>query len=37
MRSRDGKEVIKQAQQLVDAGYKEIVLTVFIQVDTAKT
>ena len=27
MRSRDGKEVIKQAQQLVDAGYKEIVLT----------
>ncbi|MGG7619829.1 tRNA (N(6)-L-threonylcarbamoyladenosine(37)-C(2))-methylthiotransferase MtaB [Robertmurraya sp. GLU-23] len=27
MRSRDPKEVIKQAQQLVDAGYKEIVLT----------
>src|SRR6476646_2838954 len=27
MRSRDGKEVIKQAQQLVDAGNKEIVLT----------
>ncbi|WP_044747691.1 tRNA (N(6)-L-threonylcarbamoyladenosine(37)-C(2))-methylthiotransferase MtaB [Bacillus alveayuensis] len=27
MRSRDPKEVIKQAQSLVDAGYKEIVLT----------
>jgi threonylcarbamoyladenosine tRNA methylthiotransferase MtaB len=27
MRSRDSKEVIRQAQQLVDAGYKEIVLT----------
>lgn len=27
MRSRDPKEVIMQAQQLVDAGYKEIVLT----------
>ena len=27
MRSRDPKEVIAQAQQLVDAGYKEIVLT----------
>src|SRR6476620_11560007 len=27
MRSRDPKEVIKQARQLVDAGYKEIVLT----------
>ncbi|KAA9026357.1 tRNA (N(6)-L-threonylcarbamoyladenosine(37)-C(2))-methylthiotransferase MtaB [Niallia endozanthoxylica] len=27
MRSRDPKEVINQAQQLVDAGYKEIVLT----------
>ncbi|PLT30956.1 tRNA (N(6)-L-threonylcarbamoyladenosine(37)-C(2))-methylthiotransferase MtaB [Peribacillus deserti] len=27
MRSRDPKEVFKQAQQLVDAGYKEIVLT----------
>lgn len=27
MRSRNPKEVIKQAQQLVDAGYKEIVLT----------
>ncbi|GGE74535.1 tRNA (N(6)-L-threonylcarbamoyladenosine(37)-C(2))-methylthiotransferase MtaB [Priestia taiwanensis] len=27
MRSRDGQEVIRQAQQLVDAGYKEIVLT----------
>ncbi|WP_246940490.1 tRNA (N(6)-L-threonylcarbamoyladenosine(37)-C(2))-methylthiotransferase MtaB [Bacillus pinisoli] len=27
MRSRDPKEVIKQAQQLVNAGYKEIVLT----------
>lgn len=27
MRSRDPKDVIKQAQQLVDAGYKEIVLT----------
>ncbi|KZM54228.1 MAG: tRNA (N(6)-L-threonylcarbamoyladenosine(37)-C(2))-methylthiotransferase MtaB [Bacillaceae bacterium] len=27
MRSRDPKEVIKQAQKLVDAGYKEIVLT----------
>ncbi|KIL44456.1 tRNA (N(6)-L-threonylcarbamoyladenosine(37)-C(2))-methylthiotransferase MtaB [Jeotgalibacillus soli] len=27
MRSRDPKEVIQQAQQLVDAGYKEIVLT----------
>ncbi|MDP4169577.1 MAG: tRNA (N(6)-L-threonylcarbamoyladenosine(37)-C(2))-methylthiotransferase MtaB [Bacillota bacterium] len=27
MRSRDPKEVIRQAQQLVDAGYKEIVLT----------
>lgn len=27
MRSRDPKEVIKQAQQLVEAGYKEIVLT----------
>jgi threonylcarbamoyladenosine tRNA methylthiotransferase MtaB len=27
MRSRDPKEVIKQAQQLVDSGYKEIVLT----------
>ena len=27
MRSRDPQEVIKQAQQLVDAGYKEIVLT----------
>ncbi len=27
MRSRDPKEVIKQAQALVDAGYKEIVLT----------
>jgi threonylcarbamoyladenosine tRNA methylthiotransferase MtaB len=27
MRSRDPKEVIHQAQQLVDAGYKEIVLT----------
>ncbi|NRD80806.1 tRNA (N(6)-L-threonylcarbamoyladenosine(37)-C(2))-methylthiotransferase MtaB [Bacillus sp. BRMEA1] len=27
MRSRDPKEVIKQAQQLVDAGYNEIVLT----------
>src|SRR5699024_1251335 len=25
--SRDPKEVLKQAQQLVDAGYKEIVLT----------
>ncbi|MGM7683103.1 tRNA (N(6)-L-threonylcarbamoyladenosine(37)-C(2))-methylthiotransferase MtaB [Cytobacillus sp. Hm23] len=27
MRSRNPQEVIKQAQQLVDAGYKEIVLT----------
>ncbi|MFD2446115.1 tRNA (N(6)-L-threonylcarbamoyladenosine(37)-C(2))-methylthiotransferase MtaB [Bacillus sp. CGMCC 1.16607] len=27
MRSRDPKEVVNQAQQLVDAGYKEIVLT----------
>ncbi|XXM73692.1 tRNA (N(6)-L-threonylcarbamoyladenosine(37)-C(2))-methylthiotransferase MtaB [Lysinibacillus sphaericus] len=27
MRSRDPEEVVKQAQQLVDAGYKEIVLT----------
>lgn len=27
LRSRDPKDVIKQAQQLVDAGYKEIVLT----------
>ncbi|KZZ85985.1 MULTISPECIES: tRNA (N(6)-L-threonylcarbamoyladenosine(37)-C(2))-methylthiotransferase MtaB [Bacillaceae] len=27
MRSRDPEEVIKQAQQLVDSGYKEIVLT----------
>ncbi|MBV7507537.1 tRNA (N(6)-L-threonylcarbamoyladenosine(37)-C(2))-methylthiotransferase MtaB [Bacillus sp. sid0103] len=27
MRSRDPKEVIRQAQQLVDAGYQEIVLT----------
>lgn len=27
MRSRDPKEVIRQAQQLVDAGYREIVLT----------
>lgn len=27
MRSRDPKEVIRQAQQLVDAGYNEIVLT----------
>jgi threonylcarbamoyladenosine tRNA methylthiotransferase MtaB len=27
MRSRDPKEVIRQAQQLVNAGYKEIVLT----------
>ena len=27
MRSRDPQEVIKQAQQLVDAGYLEIVLT----------
>lgn len=27
MRSRDPKEVIRQAQKLVDAGYKEIVLT----------
>ncbi|KAA6454752.1 MULTISPECIES: tRNA (N(6)-L-threonylcarbamoyladenosine(37)-C(2))-methylthiotransferase MtaB [Bacillus] len=27
LRSRDPEEVIKQAQQLVDAGYKEIVLT----------
>jgi threonylcarbamoyladenosine tRNA methylthiotransferase MtaB len=27
MRSRDPKEVVHQAQQLVDAGYKEIVLT----------
>jgi threonylcarbamoyladenosine tRNA methylthiotransferase MtaB len=27
MRSRDPEEVIKQAQQLADAGYKEIVLT----------
>ncbi|KON86992.1 30S ribosomal protein S12 methylthiotransferase [Sporosarcina globispora] len=27
MRSRDPKEVIRQAQQLVEAGYKEIVLT----------
>ncbi|MFZ3588208.1 tRNA (N(6)-L-threonylcarbamoyladenosine(37)-C(2))-methylthiotransferase MtaB [Bacillus sp. DJP31] len=27
MRSRDPEEVIKQAQQLVDAGYREIVLT----------
>lgn len=27
MRSRDPQEVIKQAQQLVNAGYKEIVLT----------
>lgn len=27
MRSRNPKDVIKQAQQLVDAGYKEIVLT----------
>lgn len=27
LRSRDPKEVIKQAQQLVNAGYKEIVLT----------
>lgn len=27
LRSRDPKEVIHQAQQLVDAGYKEIVLT----------
>ncbi|MBD1382095.1 tRNA (N(6)-L-threonylcarbamoyladenosine(37)-C(2))-methylthiotransferase MtaB [Metabacillus arenae] len=27
MRSRDPQEVVKQAQQLVEAGYKEIVLT----------
>ncbi|GAA3321713.1 hypothetical protein GCM10020331_038670 [Ectobacillus funiculus] len=27
MRSRDPQEVIRQAQQLVDAGYQEIVLT----------
>jgi threonylcarbamoyladenosine tRNA methylthiotransferase MtaB len=27
MRSRDPQEVVRQAQQLVDAGYKEIVLT----------
>jgi threonylcarbamoyladenosine tRNA methylthiotransferase MtaB len=27
MRSRDPQEVIRQAQQLVDAGYKELVLT----------
>ncbi|MCQ6266278.1 tRNA (N(6)-L-threonylcarbamoyladenosine(37)-C(2))-methylthiotransferase MtaB [Fictibacillus sp. WQ 8-8] len=27
LRSRDSKEVVHQAQQLVDAGYKEIVLT----------
>ncbi|WP_404403969.1 tRNA (N(6)-L-threonylcarbamoyladenosine(37)-C(2))-methylthiotransferase MtaB [Jeotgalibacillus malaysiensis] len=27
MRSRDPEEVLRQAQQLVDAGYKEIVLT----------
>ncbi|WP_421379956.1 tRNA (N(6)-L-threonylcarbamoyladenosine(37)-C(2))-methylthiotransferase MtaB [Bacillus salacetis] len=27
MRSRDPEEVVRQAQQLVDAGYKEIVLT----------
>ena len=27
MRSRDPQEVIRQAQQLVDAGYIEIVLT----------
>ena len=27
MRSRDPKQIIRQAQQLVDAGYKEIVLT----------
>ncbi|KGX88923.1 tRNA (N(6)-L-threonylcarbamoyladenosine(37)-C(2))-methylthiotransferase MtaB [Pontibacillus litoralis] len=27
LRSRDPEEVVKQAQQLVDAGYKEIVLT----------
>jgi threonylcarbamoyladenosine tRNA methylthiotransferase MtaB len=27
LRSRDPKQVIRQAQQLVDAGYKEIVLT----------
>ncbi|MDI5789574.1 hypothetical protein PO124_17455 [Bacillus licheniformis] len=27
LRSRDPEEVIRQAQQLVDAGYKEIVLT----------
>ncbi|PAQ16539.1 tRNA (N(6)-L-threonylcarbamoyladenosine(37)-C(2))-methylthiotransferase MtaB [Bacillaceae bacterium SAOS 7] len=27
MRSRDPQEVLRQAQQLVDAGYKEIVLT----------
>ncbi|OZM57750.1 tRNA (N(6)-L-threonylcarbamoyladenosine(37)-C(2))-methylthiotransferase MtaB [Lottiidibacillus patelloidae] len=27
MRSRDPEDVLKQAQQLVDAGYKEIVLT----------
>lgn len=27
MRSRDPEQVVKQAQQLVDAGYKEIVLT----------
>lgn len=27
MRSRDPKEVVRQAQQLVDAGYQEIVLT----------
>ncbi|MCM3761522.1 tRNA (N(6)-L-threonylcarbamoyladenosine(37)-C(2))-methylthiotransferase MtaB [Alkalihalobacillus oceani] len=27
MRSRDPKEVLRQAKQLVDAGYKEIVLT----------
>lgn len=27
MRSRPPEEVVKQAQQLVDAGYKEIVLT----------
>ncbi|BDG36838.1 tRNA (N(6)-L-threonylcarbamoyladenosine(37)-C(2))-methylthiotransferase MtaB [Saccharococcus caldoxylosilyticus] len=27
MRSRDPKEIIRQAQQLVNAGYKEIVLT----------
>jgi threonylcarbamoyladenosine tRNA methylthiotransferase MtaB len=27
MRSRDPQEVIRQAQQLVDAGYKEVVLT----------